>query len=511
MPEVIDNVDRFVFTYEAYPHQKAFHESTCRYRLLGGAAGPGKTLALIVDHMLWCQKFNVDDAKQVHTLLLRRTYPKLASTVITRFREKIPKELYADFNETKGIVTWRNGATTQFGAMQYEHDVWGYQGQWYKIGYDELTEFTFSQWANIAAWNRCPVSKRATREGATNPIGPGAMWVEDLFVKHRPCPEMDANQKQLYNPISHGYFPATYKDNPIYANDQTYVQNLDSYPAAISQALKEGIWGVAGGYFDGAWDEAENVYGEGTLVIQPWWRKWLGGDWGFDHNSAIHWLCMDERGLVRVYRELVINRHTPEMLADEIVRLSHDYEGKPERFDRFALAHDTFAERDSVNTIGKRIGAVLQRAGLCYPHASTKDKIGREQILYDYLRDRVQISTVLNPQTGIHEPVRVAKLQISDACPQLIRTIGKAPRDEKNREEIAEFLGDDPLQSVGYALYAMFGKPRGKPAEAIIREEADKITDPLARWNYLRTHLQTVKHGTRVHQNVVLPWERNVT
>ena len=327
-------------------------------------------------------------------------------------------------------------------------------------------------------------------------------------MKHRPCPEMDDNQKAMYNPVSYGYFPATYKDNPIYANDPIYVQNLDSYQSAISKALKEGLWGVAGGYFDGAWDDAYNVYQEGTVLIQPWWRKWMGGDWGFDHNSAIHWLCMDDMGVVRVYRELIINRTEPERLGQLIVQLSKDAEGRQEKFDRFAFAHDAFAEKDSINTIGKRMGAVLAQSGICFPVASTKDKIGREQILYDYLRDRVTVGQIPNPVTGRPEPLRVARLQISDACPNLIRTIGKAPRDEKKREEIAEFLGDDALQSAGYALYAMFGKPRGKPAEIAIREQADRIEDPLVRWNYLRTHLKQTGNPVRVHQNVIMPWER---
>jgi hypothetical protein len=308
---VTSGVQRFAkdesrrLVYEAYPHQLAFHGSPLRHRLLGGAAGPGKTYALIMDHLLACSRFSAQDGPQVHTLLLRRTYPKLSSTVITRFREKIPKELYSSFNEQKGVVTWPNGSTTQFGSMQYEHDVWGWQGQWYKIGYDELTEFTFSQWNNISAWNRCPVSRHATKDGATNPIGIGARWVEDLFVKKRPCTEMDTKQKGLYKPEDYGYFPATYQDNPIYANDPTYVANLDAYQDAVSRALKFGIWGVAGGYFEGAWDEAVNVYPVESVEIKPWWRKWLGGDWGFEHNSAIHWFCMDDLGIVRIYRELV--------------------------------------------------------------------------------------------------------------------------------------------------------------------------------------------------------------
>lgn len=479
MIETVNGVQRY--EYHAYPHQKAFHESTCKFRLLGGAAGPGKTLALIEDHMFSCNQFPRETAPEVHTLILRRTHPKLLSTVITRFREKIPQELYRDFNEQKGIVTWHNGATTQFGSMQYEHDVWGWQGQFYKIAYDELTEFTFPQWQNISAWNRCPVSKRATKDGATNPIGVGARWVEDVFVKKQPCAEMDRNQKDRYNPSEYGYFPATYLDNPIYANDEQYIANLDNYQGPIADALKHGKWGVAGGYFDGAWDEAYNVYAADSVEIMPWWKKWLGGDWGFEHNSAIHWNCMDDLGIVRVYRELVCNKHTPEELGERIVSMSVDQDGKPESYELFSFSHDAFAKRHDTNPIGRRIGEVLRKHGLIEPTESTKDKPGREQILYDFLKGRVRTGEVFNDAAGKTEPVMVAKLQIADSCPNLIRTIPGSPRDEKNREEIGEFLGDDSLQSEGYALYAMFGKPAKKPLDMRVSETMQKLIKEAPR------------------------------
>lgn len=473
-------IDRFAadnrkLIYEAFPHQKAFHESPLRNRLLGGAAGPGKTYALIMDHLLSCSKFSVQDGPQVHSLLLRRTYPKLASTVITRFREKIPKELYVSFNDQKGIVTWHNGSTTQFGSMQYEHDVWGWQGQWYKIGYDELTEFTFSQWNNISAWNRCPVSPHATKDGATNPIGIGAPWVEDLFVKKRPCPEMDSKQRELYSPNQYGYFPATYMDNPIYANDPIYVANLDAYQEAVSRALKFGIWGVAGGYFEGAWDEASNVYRAETFEMKPWYRKWLGGDWGFEHNSAIHWFCMDDLGIVRIYRELVCNHHTPEELAERIASMSRDADGATESYEFFSLSHDAFAQRHDTNPIGIRIGNVLKRFGIVQPSVSTTDKPGREQILYDYLKGRIKTGTVYNDAESREEPVYAARLQIADTCENAISTIPKAPRDEKKSEEIAEFLGDDALQSIGYGLYQQFGKPERRPLEIRVMERLESL------------------------------------
>lgn len=475
MIQVEDGIARY--GYKAYAHQKAFHESPCRHRLLGGAAGPGKTLALIEDHMMACAMFNADEGREVHTLIVRRTHPKLRDTVITRFREKIPRELYKEFNESQGLVTWHNGSTTKFGSMQHEHDVWGYQGQWYKIGYDELTEFTFAQWQNISAWNRCPVSRHCTKDGATNPIGIGARWVEKLFVKKIPCDEMDAGQKAKYKPEEYGYFPATYLDNPIYATDENYIGALDSYQEAVSQALKMGIWGVAGGYFEGAWDEAENIYPDGEIQLEPWWKRWLGGDWGFDHNSVIHWFSMDDAGIVRVYRELVVRQHTPEMLAEKIIENSYGDDGKLEDYELFSFSHDAFAQRHDANPIGLRIGAILQKAGLCPPSPSTKDKRGREQILYDYLKGRVTIGEVFNDTLGRPEAVQVAKLQISSACENLIGTIPAAPRDEKNREEIAEFLGDDSIAAAGYGLYGMFGKPHAKPINVRVAERVAKLRE----------------------------------
>ena len=499
MVQVSDAVDEFVYRWDPYPHQKAFHKSAAPHRLLGGAAGPGKTLCLIVDQMLHCNRFSIDDAPKVHTLILRRTNPKLRDTVITRFREEIPRELYKSFNETQGVVTWRNGSTTKFGSMQYEHDVWGYQGQWYKIGYDELTEFTFGQWQNISAWNRCPVAAHCTKDGATNPIGIGAQWVEDVFVKGQACAEMTPNQRAQYKPENYKYFPATYRDNPVYANDPRYIANLDSYQAEVSRALKEGIWGVAGGYFEGAWDEAVNVYQDGSVELERWWKRWLGGDWGFDHNSVIHWFCQDDLGIVRIYDELVVNRHTPEELAAKIVEESQGWQslvsGKPgsacENYDLFSFSHDAFAQKQDVNPIAHRMGAVLQAHGIVAPVASTKDKPGREQILYDYLKDRVVTGQVFNDQTGESEPTAVAKLQISSKCKNLIRTIPRAPRDENNREEIAEFLGDDALQSSGYGLYAMFGKPRAKPYE-------ERVMERMRRTSAIETVKDGGKQVTRV-------------
>src|SRR5512146_1533480 len=69
------NLDSY---YIPHAKQAAFHESPAPHRLLGGAAGPGKSLALIMDHLAGCLTFaDPIEARQVHTLLLRRTFPQL--------------------------------------------------------------------------------------------------------------------------------------------------------------------------------------------------------------------------------------------------------------------------------------------------------------------------------------------------------------------------------------------------------------------------------------------------
>jgi hypothetical protein len=230
-----------------------------------------------MEQFIGAHEFNDADGPQVHDLALRRTFPKLESTVITRFRELFPKSVYRKFNETKSEVTWMNGATLKFGSMQYEYNAWDYQGQWRTIYYDELCEFTFKQWMATSAWNRCPVSPQTRKFGSGNPIGIGAVWVEDLFVKHVPCMEMDASQKRSYEPQDYPYFEGTYLDNPVYANDPIFLKNLEAYPEAIRDALKFAIWGAAGGYFRGVWDEAEHVFPHNALNREKWWKCLVAG------------------------------------------------------------------------------------------------------------------------------------------------------------------------------------------------------------------------------------------
>src|SRR6266852_892327 len=171
--------------YEPFPRQMVFHASPAKYRLFGGAAGPGKSKALLMEAIV--------QANEVHgadTLLLRRTFPELETSLLTYFRRDVPRELYRSYNDSKHAVTWWNGSTTRFGYCHNEADVYQYQGaEFLFIGIDELTLFTLRQWQFLTSRNRCAVPGTfANMAGATNPGNIGHAWVKALWIDKRPAP-----------------------------------------------------------------------------------------------------------------------------------------------------------------------------------------------------------------------------------------------------------------------------------------------------------------------------------
>src|SRR5260370_25270486 len=139
--------------YDPFDRQKIFQNSRAKYRLFGGAAGPGKTKALLWEAIRQAHKVDRCD-----TLLLRRTYPELESSLLAYFRRDVRRELYKSYNESKHLVTWTNGSTTRFGYCRNENDGYQYQGaEFLFIGIDELTHFTLKQWQFLTSRNRCPI------------------------------------------------------------------------------------------------------------------------------------------------------------------------------------------------------------------------------------------------------------------------------------------------------------------------------------------------------------------
>ncbi len=449
--------------YKPFDRQKQFHESPAKYRLFGGAAGPGKTRALLSEAIIQAHSH-----AGVDTLLLRRTYPGLESSLLAYFRRDVPRPFYKSYNESKHIVTWKNGSTTRFGYCRNENDVYQYQGaEFLFIGIDELTHFTLKQWQFLTSRNRCPVPNSfSNMAGATNPGNIGHAWVKALWVDKQAPSGFD--RPDLYVASDYDFIRARIDDNPIYANDAEYRRTLEALPEHLRRAFLDGDWNVfAGQYFD-IFDIGRHTARPEEIRLEPWWPRWISIDWGFQHPSAVYWHCVipalgpalygchperskgsqpfdslrsfgppkggpkdDDASAVSTrivtYCEFVQNGLSPRMLAQAIAERS----GR-ERISEIFLSPDAFAHRTSESSIAEQLGDVLVVNGLPRPAPADDDRVGGWQLMYQMMESNVWV--------------------ITENCAKLIECIPQLVRDERRREDIRKVEGDDPADAARYGL-----------------------------------------------------------
>ena len=442
---------RFSDSYQPFPRQAQFHTSRAKYRLFGGAAGPGKTKALLWEAIRQAQLVERSDS-----LLLRRTYPELESSLLAYFRRDVPRQLYRGYNEAKHIVTWHNGSTTRFGYCRNENDVYQYQGaEFLFIGLDELTHFTLKQWQFLTSRNRCPIPKSfPCMAGASNPGNIGHAWVKALWVDHAPPPGFE--RPELYDANDYAFIRAKLTDNPIYANDAEYRRTLEALPEHLRRAFLDGDWNVfAGQYFD-VFEFGRHTVRAEELRLEPWWPRWISIDWGFQHPSAVYWHCAIPQAVGRdswsaprekpqvageihespvtshqsrivTYREFVQSGLSPRMLAQGIAERS----GR-ERISDVFLSPDAFAHRTSEASIAEQLGEVLAASGLPRPAPADDDRIGGWQLMYQLLESDLWL--------------------ITENCAKLIDCIPQLVRDTARVEDIRKVDGDDPADAARYGL-----------------------------------------------------------
>jgi len=449
--------------YDPFPRQKEFHDSQAKYRLFGGAAGPGKTTAL-----LWEAVRIATTVDGCDTLLLRRTYPELETSLLAEFRRRVPRPMYKSYNESKHVITWKNGSTTRFGYCRNENDVYRYQGaEFLFIGVDELTHFTLKQWQFLTSRNRCPAKTYSRGKykgkkivpcmaGATNPGNIGHAWVKALWVDK--VPPAGFEQSGLYNPRDYEFIQARLDDNPIYANDADYRRTLEALPKYLRKPFLEGDWSVfAGQYFD-IFDYGRHTTRPEEIHLEAWWPRWISIDWGFQHPSAVYWHCAvppeaysrqptaDSRHNERVrdsetgscqlpaansriitYREFVQNGLSPRMLGQAIAERS----GRERIYEVF-LSPDAFAHRTSEASVAEQLSDVLVVNGLPRPTPADNDRVGGWQWMYSLLQSNSWVMT--------------------DNCSELIQCLPHLVRDQGRDADICKVDGDDPADAARYGL-----------------------------------------------------------
>lgn len=404
--------------------------------LYGGAAGGGKSYAMLVDPLRYAHK------AAHRALILRRSMPELRE-LIDKSRELYPRAFPGcKYREVEKLWTFPSGAKIEFGFLERDADVYRYQGQAYSwIGFDEITHQ-----ATEFGWNYLASRLRTTdpeiipyMRCTANPGGVGAHWVKKRYID--PSPPNSGFQGS--DGISRKFIPARLDDNPYLATDGRYEQMLKSLPDVQRKQLLEGNWDVAEG-------AAFTEFSPPVHVVTPFeiplhWQRIKGIDYGYASESCCVWGAVDPSdGTLIIYRELYRKGMTGEELAQMLINMEVE--------DPMSISGvlDTACWSRTGHT-GPTIAEALIRAGHKLRPADKNRIAGKIQI-HEYLKLQ---------QSG--RP----RLQIFNTCPNLIRELQSIPLDKSNPEDVDTHASDHAYDALRYLIMS---RPRIQDPMSRMRE-----------------------------------------
>lgn len=389
--------------------------------LYGGAAGGGKSYAMLIDPLRFAHR------SAHRALILRRSMPELRE-LIDKSRELYPKAFPGcKYKEVEKLWNFPSGAKVEFGFLERDADVYRYQGQAYSwIGFDEITHLpTEFGWNYLASRLRTTDPEIIPYMRCTaNPGGVGATWVKKRYIDPYPPNESFVGEDNL----TRKFIPARLDDNPYLAKDGRYEEMLKALPATQRRQLLEGNWDVNEG---AAFTEFEtDVHVVTPFEIPISWERVKGIDYGYASESSCIWGAIDPSdGTLIIYRELYQKGLTGVDLGERITQM--------ELGDPYSVQGvlDTAAWART-GTTGPTVGESLVRAGHKLRRADKNRIQGKIQI-HEYLK--VQ-------QSG--RP----RLQILNTCPNLIRELQSIPLDRSNPEDVDTHAPDHAYDALRYLI-----------------------------------------------------------
>jgi len=207
--------------------QKVFLRTYALEALFGGAAGGGKSSALLMSALQYV------DVPGYSAILFRRTYADLAlpGAIMDRFQSWIAAEDDVRWNANNYTAVFPSGARISFGYLNNQQDYLRYKGAEFQfIGMDEVTEIRESDYRYMFSRLRRPangpLSKVPLRMRAAS--NPAPNWVRQRFIV----------EGLEHNRI---FVPSKLTDNPG-IDAASYRQTLQALDPVERRRLEEGDW-----------------------------------------------------------------------------------------------------------------------------------------------------------------------------------------------------------------------------------------------------------------------------
>lgn len=250
--------------------QRKFLSSEADIAIYGGAAGGGKSWAIVIDPLRYV---HVPGFKAA---LFRRTTEEIrGSDGLWEESCKYYPALGAKGREQMLDWRWPNGATIRFEHLQHESTKFEYQGaQFCELGFDELTHFTETQFFYMLSRNRSTCGVKPYVRATCNPdvkswvAGYISWWIDQdsgfpikdrsgvirWFCRPHETIEWADTREELIarfpgqeiDPRSVTFIPAKLSDNlELMRKDPGYRARLLSLPRVDRERLLGGNWKIS--------------------------------------------------------------------------------------------------------------------------------------------------------------------------------------------------------------------------------------------------------------------------
>jgi hypothetical protein len=409
--------------------QTDFLAASEREVFYGGARGGGKSYAMLIDPLRYCDKTHH------RALLLRRTMPELRDLIT--HSQRLYNRAFPGAKWREQEKEWRfpSGAKIEFGYAENMTDALRYQGQSYTwIGIDELPQYPSPDIYNFLRSSLrsvdpgIPVFMRSTG----NPGNIGSQWVREMFVN--PTEPNKSFNLEVSTPtgvkiITRRFIPAKLQDNPYLMQTDDYYAMLASLPEVQRKQFLDGDW-------DAFEDSAFPEFNKALHIVDPFeipkgWQRFRAADWGYASPACVLWFAIDYDNNLWIYRELYTQKITADVFARKVLELEH---GEYIRYG--VLDASTWAKRGD---IGPSIAETMIQTG-CRWRPSDRTPKSRISGKLE-IHKRLKITDDKKKEPG---------LRIFSTCRNLIRTFPLLPLDDSNPEDINTHAEDHAYDALRY-------------------------------------------------------------
>ncbi len=307
--------------HEPTSKQKAFVEYDGLEAMYGGAAGGGKSDALLMSALRFVH------IPGYAALILRRTFTDLAlpGAIMDRSHDWLDN---TDAHWDAQNKCWRfpSGATLTFGFLENAGDEKRYQSAEFQfIAFDELTQFHRPQYTFMfSRLRKTNLDVPLRMRSATNPGGIGHAWVKDRWAITD-----DVDMDKVHVGPDRVFFPAKLDDNP-HIDRESYELSLAQLEFVTREQMRKGSWRQDASGLVYAFDyERDCIEALPQLPTGMSWHNILGIDYGNINATALVVLryCIQFSDVVFVAESQKWEGLTPSAAAGVVQNWSTRYGG----------------------------------------------------------------------------------------------------------------------------------------------------------------------------------------